>query len=53
MAQLLIRHKSQSRLHSHMKLHTSQLKHVFSLHVNFQWNLKKNMEIPDVLKKGV
>ena len=51
MTQLLISHKFQSGLHSHMKLHTSQLQHVQSL-AYFQLNLTKNMEMPVVLKKG-
>ena len=53
MAQLLIRHSLQSGLHSHMKLHTRQLQHIQSQRMNFQLNLTKNMEMSDVLKKGV
>ena len=53
MAQLLISHEFQSGLHSHIKLHTAQLQHVYSSHIIFQLNLTKNMEMPDVLKKGV
>ena len=36
-----------------MNLHAGQLQHVQSSHINFQLNLTKNMEMPDVLKKGV
>ena len=53
MAQLLISHKVQSGLQCLMKLHTRQLQHVYSELINFQLNQIKNMEIPDVLKKGV
>ena len=53
MAQLLISHKFESGLHSHIKLHTRQFQHVKDLHINFQLNLTKNMEMPDGLKKDI
>ena len=53
MAQLLIGHKFQSGLLSHMKFHTKQFQHVSSQHKVFQLNLTKNTEMTDVLKKGV
>ena len=53
MAQLLISHKFQSGLHSHMKLHTRPLQHVQSEHLSFLFSLTKNMEMSDVSKKGV
>ena len=53
MAQLLLSYKFQSGLRSHMKLHTKQLQHTKSQHINFQSNLTRNMEVPDVLEKGV
>ena len=52
MAQLLISHKFYSGLCSHMKLHTSQLHHVFCSHIIFKLNQIKNMEMPNGLKKG-
>ena len=53
MAQLLIGHKFQSGLLSHMKFYTKQFQHVSSQHKVFQLNLTKNTEMTDVLKKGV
>ena len=46
-----IGHKFHSGLRSEMILHTRQFKHVFSLHIHFQLNLIKNMEVPHVLKR--
>ena len=53
MAQLLITHKLKSGLLSHMKFHSKKLEYVSSQHIYFQLNLTKNMEMTDVLKKGV
>ena len=52
MAQLLIGHKFQSRLRSHMKFYTKQFQHVSSQHKVFQLNLIKNTGMTDVFKKG-
>ena len=47
MAQLLISHKIHSGLCSFVKLQGRQFQPVFSQRINFQLNLKKNMEKPD------
>ena len=49
---IFVRHKFESGPHSHVKLHF-QDQHVSSLHITSQLNLFKNLEMPDVLKKGV